>query len=78
MWKSGNDLECEDESMDVLQIVAEEVDDLIDGLLLRLQVLVEPGRVHHSHLGKPELQKPSAILYYLYISFYVQSETRRP
>ena len=67
MWKSGNDLECEDESMDVLQIVAEEVDDLIDGLLLRLQVLVEPGRVHHSHLGKPELQNLQQ--YYIICTF---------
>ena len=43
-------LESEDESVDILQIVAEEVDDLIDGLLLRLQVLVEPRGVHHCHL----------------------------
>ncbi len=43
-------LESEDESVDVLQIVAQEIDDLVDGLLLRLQVLVKPRGVHHRHL----------------------------
>ena len=36
--------------MDILEVIAEEVDNLIDGLLLGLQVLVEPGGVHHGHL----------------------------
>jgi hypothetical protein len=43
-------LESEDESVDVLKIVAQEIDDLVDGLLLRLQVLVKPRGVHHRHL----------------------------
>jgi hypothetical protein len=50
MWISY--LEGEDESVDILKIVPQEVDDLIDRLLFRLQVLVEAGGVHHRHLDE--------------------------